>query len=142
VVELEGAEIPIVAADPAATPGFCDENLLDFAPPLDDTLCATPLAAVIAAGLNDELSLSVTSARHPDRRQAGALCCARDFGASPSRIPRPQPITPHPMPDRPLAQTDLVRDLGNGLPSLDQLLEPTTLDPTRMFSCWSDGKSC
>jgi len=113
VMKLQGRHAPVIAAEPAASSGLLDEDLLDLASPAHDCLLATAAASVVAAHLPYMLDRAVTRANQDDLGQPCLTSLERAFASPSARGSlRPQAISVEPMPHGRLASTRSLSQLG------------------------------
>src|SRR4051794_19354677 len=97
-MELKCFLLAVVTTHRTLTAGLRHQDRLDLSPALDDPLGATPLAAVVAASLDDEVRVPVPLAVPPNGRQAGVLPCLGQPGRTrAATVPGPQPMPPEPI---------------------------------------------
>jgi hypothetical protein len=123
MVELKRADVDVVAAHAATTAGLSDEDVLDSPPPGGDPLHGASRAAIEA---------TPTGADVVGPPMARALARdARRFLAIAARVLQwvaLQSVLGEPVADARVRQSDLLADLADRHPALDELEQRLTID--------------
>jgi hypothetical protein len=125
MMELERADVPVIAAEDACPAGLLDQSLLEVPAPSGHRLGPAAKAAIDAPRLEPELGSAVARAVHHGSVGTNPADSLRVLTA---RALCAQVVLPEPVPNRPLTEAEPVGDLPGGEAVTNQRRERLTTD--------------